>query len=125
MSWERIAASFCLMVGLSLIVGFVSQFRERLYVAWLGLCFLTLAYSAYVSQTNIPTRNIGLAIAGVFFLFSAVSAVQQTRRQLAAIRRRQDGMVEQMMAILEIERERHLKGEQQQTEAGDENHPLS
>jgi len=109
MVWARIAGSFCLIVGLSLIAGFVSQFRERGYVGWLGLSFLALAVSALSSQTNLTARNIALAAAGVFFLLSFISAVQQTRQRLAAIRRRQNEFEDQMIALLEAERARREK----------------
>ena len=48
--WDKLAGGFCILVGLSLILGFLMQFRERGYVGWLGLCFLALAGAAFISS---------------------------------------------------------------------------
>ncbi|NIM04358.1 MAG: hypothetical protein GTO55_00860, partial [Armatimonadetes bacterium] len=102
MGWDRIAGGFCIIVGLSLVAGFLSQFRERGYVGWLGLSFLALAAAAFWSASNETARNYAMIVAGVFFVFSFYSAVQQTRERLAEIRRRHEAFEEQMLAMLQV-----------------------
>ena len=113
MAWDRIAASFCIMVGLSLLAGFITQFRQRGYLGWLGLCFLALAAAGFMSWREYPTgRNIALGIAGVLFVFSFISAALQTRQRLAKIRRHQEALEAQMIAMMEAQRERERRTEQ-------------
>jgi len=122
--WDKVSGGFCIIVGLSLIVGFLRQFRERGYVGWLGLCFMALAGAAFISSrmheamrlqqkalaaAAMQQRNIVMAVAGILFVISFISAVQQTRQRIADIKRRQESIEEQMLAMLEVEREKHKK----------------
>lgn len=110
MAWDRIAASFCIMVGLSLLAGFITQFRQRGYLGWLGLCFLALAAAGFMSLREYPTgRNIALGIAGVLFVFAFISAALQTRQRLAEIRRHQEALEAQMIAMMEAQREKERR----------------
>jgi ABC-type Fe3+ transport system permease subunit len=107
MGWNAVAGGFCIIVGLSLVAGFLSQFRERGYVGLLGFSFLALAVAAFQSEINENARNYALIFAGILFILSFISAVQQTRQRLTEIRRRQEAFEEQMLAMLEVERQRY------------------
>jgi len=104
MGWDRVVGGFCLIVGLSLVAGFLSQFRERGYVGWLGLCFLALAGASLFSQVSLPVRNSALAAAGLMFLLSFISALLHTRARLEEIRLRQQAFEKEMLAMLEAEK---------------------
>ncbi len=109
MGWERVAASFCLLIGLSLLAGFITQFRDKGYMGLLGMSFLVLAVSAWVSRVSVPARTGALGAAGVLFFLAIISAVLHTRASLAEIRLRHKAFEEQMLAMLEVEREKHKK----------------
>jgi len=104
MGWDRVVGGFCLIVGLSLVAGFLSQFRERGYVGWLGLCFLALAAASFLSQSPPLARNAALGAGGLMFLFSFISALLHTRARLEEIRLRQQAFEKEMLAMLEAEK---------------------
>ena len=107
MDWDRVIGGFCITVGLSLLAGFFTQFRQRGYVGLLGFCFLSLAVASFLAHVTKNGRNAAFIIAGIFFLLSLISAVLQTHARIAAIRRSHKAMEEQMIAMLEVDRERN------------------
>jgi hypothetical protein len=109
MGWDRAAGSFSLIIGLSLLAGFITQFRERGYVGWLGVSFLLLAAAGFTWESSPPFRGYLLSIAGVSFFCSLISAVLHTRERLREINDRQQAFEAQMLAILEVEKEKYQK----------------
>jgi hypothetical protein len=109
MGWERVAGSFASIIGLSLLAGFFIQFRDRGYVGWLGVNFLLLAGAGFTWQSNPEMRGYLLGAAGLSFLFALVSAILHTREKLRDINDRQQAFEAQMLAMLEVEREKHKK----------------
>jgi uncharacterized membrane protein (DUF106 family) len=104
MGWERAAGGFALILGLALVAGFITQFRERGYVGWLGVSFLFLAAAGFIWESSPHLRGYLLSPAGVTFLCSLVSAVLHTRERLREIGDRQQAFEAQMLAILEVEK---------------------
>jgi hypothetical protein len=106
MGWAHAAGGLALIAGLSLVAGFITQFRQRGYVGWLGLCFLFLAGAGFSSEPYPVLRNYLMVFAGICFLFSFVSAILHTRARLREIRERYLAHEAQMLASLEVELER-------------------
>jgi|GEM_PF-4610228 len=104
MGWERAAGGFALIIGLALVAGYITQFRERGYVGWLGASFLCLAAAGFIWENSPSLRGYLLSAAGLAFLCALVSAVLQTREKLREIGDRQQAFEAQMLAILEIEK---------------------
>jgi hypothetical protein len=111
MDWSRIAAWFCIIVGSSLLIGFVTQFRERLYVGTLGLSFLALAIAAFLHPVSPPARNVAIYVACGLFLIAFYFALQETRARLAALRRQHKAMEDQLLAMIDAEMKKQQKTE--------------
>ena len=106
MGWERAAGGFALIIGLSLVAGFITQFRERGYVGWLGGSFLFLAAAGFIWADSPFLRGYLLGGAGLAFFCALISAVLHTRERLREISDRQQAFEAQMLAILEVEKEK-------------------
>jgi hypothetical protein len=111
MGWERAAGGFALIIGLSLAAGFITQFRERGYVGWLGGSFLFLAAAGFIWVDSPYLRGYLLGGAGLAFLCALVSAILHTREKLREINDRQQGFEAQMLAILAAEKEKYQKNQ--------------
>jgi hypothetical protein len=111
MEWARIAGTFSLIVGLSLLVAFFTQFRNHGYVAWLGLSFGAISVASYLSRVNVHAERAAVVVVCVLFCIAFVCALNETRAQLRGIRRRQEAMEAQLLAMMESEREKRKKDE--------------
>jgi len=116
----RLAAGLTTIVGLSMLAGWLSAFRNRGYLGWLGLAFMSMsgylfAYDKAQSAKafNLPTDGALLAqkaclvIAFVAFVCSAVAAVRETKRRIREIqeghREAEEALFEMMKASAEQE----------------------
>jgi len=116
----RLAASLTTIVGLSMLAGWLSAFRNRAYLGWLGLAFMSMsgylmAYDRAQSAKafGLPTggpalaQKICLLVALIGFLCSLVAAVRETRRRIREIheghRAAEEALFEMMKASAEQE----------------------
>ena len=116
----RLAASLTTIVGLSMLAGWLSAFRNRAYLGWLGLAFMSmsgylLAYDRAQSARafNLPidsailAQKVCLVIAVLAFFLSLIAAARETVRRVREIqasnREAEEAMLEMMKASLEHE----------------------
>jgi len=108
----ELAAGLTAFVGICLIAGWVTGFRHRSYVGWLGLAFLGLAGFVLALSRAREAQDMGAPSAGLqwavrvllvvwlaSFVIAGVSAVRETARRLRALR--QDHL-EAAEALLEL-----------------------
>jgi hypothetical protein len=117
----RLAASLTAIVGLSMLAGWLSAFRNRAYLGWLGLAFMSvsgylLAYDRGQSAKafNLPVggailaQKVFLAAALAAFLLSLVAAARETMRRIREIqeghRAAEEALLEMLRASAEKDR---------------------
>ena len=109
----RLAASLTTIVGLSMLAGWLSAFRNRAYLGWLGLAFLAVSgyLMAYDAARNAMTYSlpVGLAalvqkvcllVCAVSFLLAIVAAVRETKRRIKEIREGHQAAEEALLEML-------------------------
>jgi hypothetical protein len=124
----QFAAGLTAFVGICLLAGWVSGFRNRSYVGWLGLAFLGLSGFLLAAARARAAQEMGhpepgMAAVGkallllwiVALLLSALSAVRETARRLREVRASQE---EAAQGLLELVRASRQRGEEAQPEAG-------
>jgi hypothetical protein len=129
----QFAAGMVAFVGICLLAGWFTGFRNRSYVGWLGLAFLVLAGSVMAGAKAKEAQDLamaspGLAIAAkallfaavVAFLLSAVSAIRETARRLRQIKESHDAAAEGLLELMRAAREREAE---KQTEGGGTSSP--
>lgn len=128
----RLAASLTIVVGLSMLAGWVTAFRNRAYLGWLGLAFLAVSgYLLAVDRVRVA-QEMGLAHAGaavaataflvvciVAFLLAVVAAAQETVRRIREIREGHRAAEEALLAMMQGNLEREEQAERK-PEAGDD-----
>jgi hypothetical protein len=110
----ELAAGLTAFVGICLVAGWVTGFRHRSYVGWLGLAFLglagfvlALARAKEAQEMGVPSPGLQWAIRVLLvvwlasFLIAGVSAVRETVWRLRALRREH---LEAAEALLELVR---------------------
>ena len=108
----RLAASLTTIVGLSMLAGWLSAFRNRAYLGWLGLAFMSMsgylmAYDraqsakAFGLSTGgaVLAQKICLLLAFIGFFCSVIAAVRETKRRIREI---QEGHQAAEQALLEM-----------------------
>jgi hypothetical protein len=118
-----IAAVVIGFFGLSCLAGFFRAFRERLYLALLGLAFIVLAVEIVIPGPAWLRYGL-LGLMGLFFILAAVLAVMQTMAQVRIIQEHRKGLEREMWAYLEELKKRTDQTEQkaEETSAGDAPH---
>jgi ABC-type Fe3+ transport system permease subunit len=124
----QLAAGLTAFVGICLLAGWVTGFRNRSYVGWLGLAFIGLsgfllaAGRAHAAQEMArPEPAMATLARALLFiwiaalLLSAVSAVRETARRLREIRESHEEAAQGMLELVRASRER---AEEAQPEAG-------
>lgn len=122
----ELAAGLTGFVGLCLVAGWVTGFRNRAYVGWLGLAFLLLAgfllaaggvgdaAAIGAESGGLPLLAIGLfLLCAAAFALAGVSAVRETARRLRELREQHEAAAEAMLEMFRAQRERD------QTEGGE------
>lgn len=117
----QLAAGLTAFVGICLLAGWASGFRNRSYVGWLGIAFLALAGWVMVAAKAKEAKDLHLASPGLLvaanvfllcgagaFLLAAASAVRETARRLREMRQSHD---EAAQGLLEFVRASHERGE--------------
>ncbi len=114
----RIVAAFITgFLGLLFLIGFFRAFRERIYLALLGLAFITLAARMLVVRPELTWLKWTLvALSGVFFLGAVLFAVLQTLAQMRLIQERRKGLEAEMWAYLEQLKKRTAQTEEKTDE---------
>jgi uncharacterized membrane protein YhaH (DUF805 family) len=120
------AAGLVAFVGICLLAGWVTGFRNRSYVGWLGLAFVALAGSVLAAARAKEAKDLGTASPAlatgakilllatvVAFLLSAVSAIRETARRLREIKQSHEAAAEGLLELVRAVRE---KGTEKQTE---------
>lgn len=120
----RLAFAVLLMVfGVSALVGWTTAFRNRLYLACVGVAFIALGGGMAMSSEGLAPLRVALwVIAALAFLAGLWLAVGEVRREMAAIQEQRRGLEQEMheyMTRLQIERGQ----EQDQPPSADEGAP--
>jgi uncharacterized membrane protein YtjA (UPF0391 family) len=124
----QLAASLTLVVALSMLAGWVTAFRNRAYLGWLGLAFLSLSgylifrdRAATAHQLGMPSGGAALAatvlfaVAIGFFLVSLVAAAQETRRRLREVQASHRAAEEALLEMMRAGRGQEDRGDREDT----------
>jgi hypothetical protein len=109
----RLAATLTTIVGLSMLAGWLSAFRNRAYLGWLGLAFMAVSgyLMAYDVAQNAKTyslpiggaalaQKICLLICAIAFLLAVMAAARETRRRLREIKEGHRAAEEALLEML-------------------------
>ena len=110
----QLAAGLTALVGLCMVAGWLSAFRNRAYLGWLGCAFLTLSASLLSHGRSPLAATILLVVCLLCFLLALVAAVRETKRRVHEIRERHAAAEEAMLAMIQASREK-----EQQAGAGE------
>jgi hypothetical protein len=122
----QFAAGMVAFVGICLLAGWFTGFRNRSYVGWLGLTFLALAGSVMAGAKAKEAKDLAMASPGlataakvlllsavIAFLLSAVSAIRETVRRLRQIKEGHDAAAEGLLELMRAAREREAETKKQ------------
>jgi hypothetical protein len=128
----QFAAGLTAFVGLCLVAGWATGFRNRSYVGWLGLAFLLLAGSLMSAAKAGEARELGadapalgllakvlFGACFVAFLLAALAAVRETARRLQELRLHHEEAAEAMLEIFRASQARE-RAESAEGEPGGE-----
>lgn len=128
----QFAAGLTAFVGLCLIAGWISGFRNRSYVGWLGFAFLALSgfllalSKVREAQTFGATNpSMGLLARVLFvvwmgaFVLALVSAVRETSRRLRELRASHEAAAEGLLEIMRARQEKEGEAAPQKSEEAD------
>ena len=126
----QLAAGLTSFVGLCMLAGWLSAFRHRAYLGWLGLAFLTLSGSVLAQSKVKVAQDLGaaapqmrlvaqalLVVCAVCFVLAVVTAVQESIRRLHEMRERHRAAEEALMAMAEASREKKARSEAEETDS--------
>jgi len=124
----QLGAGLTAFVGICLLAGWVTGFRNRSYVGLLGLAFVALAGFLIALGKAGEAHDVGLTGSGprlaawVLLLFSigafllaAIAAVRETARRLREVRESHEEAAQGLLELVRASRER---GEETQPEGG-------
>ncbi len=123
----QFAAGLVGFLGLCLLAGWVTGFRNRSYVGWLGLAFVALAGFLAAAGKAREAKELGgsapaMAMAGkallvvfaIALVLSAIAAIRETSRRLREIKEGHlaaaEGLLEMMRAGQEPSEKAELPG---------------
>jgi hypothetical protein len=114
----QLAAGLTAFVGACMLAGFLSAFRNRGYLGWLGLAFLSFSGSLLAADRAGQARALGadgasmallakilLAFCLLCFLLALVFAVRETARRLRDIREQHQAAADALLAMARARRE--------------------
>ena len=114
-----LAAGLLAFVGACLVAGWITGFRNRSYVGWLGFAFLALSGSLWALGKVSAAQDLGstdpamalltkvlLIICLLSFLLSAISAVRETLRRVREVRTQHESAAETLLALVQASRDR-------------------
>ena len=124
MMTPQVAAGLTAFLGICLLAGWVTGFRNRSYVGWLGLAFVGLAgflvavgkvrEAHELGGTNRAMAMLPWALLVVWvaaLLLSALSAVRETARRLREIRESHEAAAEGLLEVMRASQEREAGAE--------------
>jgi len=124
----QLAAGLTAFVGICLIAGWVTGFRNRSYVGLLGLAFVVLAGFPIALAKAGEAHDLGLSGSGLrltawvlllvsvgAFLLAAIAAVRETARRLREVRESHEEAAQGLLELVRASRERE---EETQPEGG-------
>ena len=127
----RLAAGLTTVVGLSMLAGWLSAFRNRAYLGWLGLAFMSvsgylLAYDKgqEARSFGLPVGNAALAqklfllLCAIAFVLAIVAAARETVHRIREIQAGQRAAEEAMLEILKASAQREAAEAEQQRSPG-------
>ena len=96
------------IIGAGLVAGYLTAFRDRLYLGLLGGCFLLLSVYVLIPKSAVVVRLAILLIALGVFVWAAVVATRETTARLEVMRQhreaRERAFFETLKAAAEKER---------------------
>ncbi len=120
----QLAAGLTAFVGVCLLAGWITGFRNRAYVGWLGLAFLALAGFLLALGTLRETEGLGgsdprmrllvkvlLVVWVGALLLSAAAAVRETLRRLTELRASHEAAAEAFLEMTRVSRAEESEGE--------------
>lgn len=109
-----------------MIAGWVSGFRNRSYLGWLGLAFLCLSGYLLFRDKVVTAHELGASNPGaarvahalfvaslLAFLLSLVAAVRETARRIRAIQTSHQAAEEALLAMIRAGRENRPEAERE------------
>jgi|GEM_PF-1946795 hypothetical protein len=115
----EMGAGLTAVLGLSMLAGWFTGFRNRAYLGWLGLAFLLLSAAILTSARAAAAKELGgsepsmglltgvlFAVALAAFVLALVSAVRETGRRIQEIRERHAAAEEALLEIVRAQRDR-------------------
>jgi len=117
----RLAAGLTAIVGLSMLAGWLSAFRNRAYLGWLGLAFMSMSGLLLSLDRIQMARQFGLPVGGAMaarmafgvvtvlaFMLALVAAARETKRRIREIqeghRAAEEALLEMLRASAEKDR---------------------
>ena len=120
----RVVASLISFVGICMIAGWLSAFRNRAYLGWLGLAFVTFGGSLLAADKGGAAQVLGasghqfMLWARVLFvtsmisgLLAAISAVQETRRRLRELQQRHRDAAQAILELTKSQLDKEAEGD--------------
>ena len=120
----RVVASLISFVGICMIAGWLSAFRNRAYLGWLGLAFVTFGGSLLAADKGGAAQVLGasghqfMLWARVLFvtsmisgLLAAISAVQETRRRLRELQQRHRDAAQAILELTKAQLDKEAEGD--------------
>jgi TRAP-type C4-dicarboxylate transport system permease small subunit len=114
-----------------MLAGWLSAFRHRAYLGWLGLAFLTLSGSILAHDKVKVAQELGaaapqlrlaaqalLVVCAVCFVLAVVMAVQESIRRLRELRERHEAAEEALLAMVQASREKEARAQTEEGDAG-------
>lgn len=114
----QFAAGLIAFVGICLLAGWITGFRNRSYVGWLGLAFVGLAGFLAAAGKVREAKELGGSNPGMAALakllvvvwvgalvLSAVSAVRETARRLREIKESHQAAAEGLLELMRASQE--------------------
>ncbi len=131
----QVAASLLVVLGLSMVAGWVTVFRNRYYLGSLGIAFLALAGALMAGNkvklaAEFGASEPGLAVVGRVLLIAAAAfgalalilAVQETRRRMAEMRESYRAAEEALIEMVEASRRKEAAAKKDQATSDTEDH---
>ena len=107
----RYAAAVIAFIGLCLLLGWVQVYRDRRYLLWLAIAFLSLGSNLWLPRGEyVGPRRVLLAVTLVTLIAAVVEAIVETRRRLARIRAQHRAREEALLEMVKASAQK--KGEE-------------
>jgi hypothetical protein len=126
----RLAAGLTTIVGLSMLAGWLSAFRNRGYLGWLGLAFMSMSGYLFAydrahaaSAFSLPAggavlaQKACLAIAFIAFACAVVAAARETKRRIREIQESHRAAEEALFEMMKASAEQDARADSEKPSA--------